>query len=64
MTNFEYYKEKILVACANGTLSMFFWNEAGINIHAIRSENNIIRWLYKDREILDKQEKEYLSAVI
>ena len=68
MTNLEFYKEEIISKMYGGNslnkvVSDLFW-EHHYSEKADTSLKCILDWLCEEHSILDKEEKEYLSAVI
>ena len=62
MTNLEFYKEDI-----KRKLSDFAFSRAiceVLNVDYAIDEYKLLDWLCEEHQILDKEEKEYLSAVI
>ena len=62
MTNLEFYKEDI-----KRKLSYFAFDRAiceALNVDYAIDEYKLLDWLCEEHQILDKEEKEYLSAVI
>lgn len=67
MTNLEFYKEEILnenkhsyLALGNVMMDIYQKYTGQSKVYA----DNLIDWLCEEHQILDKEEKEYLSAVI
>ena len=68
MTNLEFYKEEIISKMYGGNsvnkvVSDLFW-EHHYSEKGETSLRCILDWLCDEHQILDKEEKEYLSAVI
>ena len=62
MTNLEFYKEDI-----KRKLSYFAFDRAiceALNVDYAIDEYKLLDWLCEEHQILDKEEKEYLRAVI
>ena len=69
MTNLEFYKEEIISKLYGGNslnkvVSDLFWEHHYSESQADTSLRCILDWLCEEYQILDKKEKEYLSAVI
>ena len=69
MTNLEFYKEEIISKMYGGNalvkvVSDLFWEHHYNESQVDTSLRCILDWLCEEHQILDKKEKEYLSAVI